>query len=70
MASSSVLSEGQFPGKRQRRKDPHTEDTTGAKFSGDPGESKTMRNAGSHVPKAPSVHKHHRKAGRRSHRAK
>jgi hypothetical protein len=69
MAEASILSPGQFSGKRQKRTDPHGDTQSNmVKFSGDPGQSKTMKNAGSHLPKAPDKHPHHRKSGRRSHR--
>jgi len=69
MSSTSVLAEGQFGGKRQKRVDPHTIDMLGPQFSGQPGGSKTMTIAGGHLPPPQAKHKHHRKAGKRSHRA-
>jgi hypothetical protein len=71
MASASVLSEGQFHGTRQKRRDP-TGDAkfSKIKFSGSPGDSKTMHIAGGKLPRAPEKHPHHRKAGRRTRRAR
>lgn len=72
MAESPVLSQAQF---RKRAPDrPH--DPSGdprfnkIKFSGVPGKSKTMHIARGHVPHPPSEHPHHRKAGKRSRRAR
>lgn len=68
MAQASVLSQGQFKGKRQRRVDPKSQNTM-TKFSGDPGVSKTMKiSSGGGLPKAQDKHLHHNRAGRRSHR--
>jgi hypothetical protein len=71
MAATSVLSQKQFPGKRQLVKDPSGDPQWNkVRFSGSAGASKTMHIAGGHLPKPPSVHPHHLKIGRRSHRAK
>lgn len=68
MAQASVLSPGQFAGKRQKRVDPHRGASSVA-FSGDPGSSKTMNvRSGQGLPKAQDKHMHHNRAGRRSHR--
>ena len=71
MAATSVLSQGQFPGPRQKKADPTGDErTTKVRFSGEPGNSKTMHIAGGHLPAAPGIHPHHRKAGKRPRRAR
>lgn len=71
MAATSVLSKKQFGGSHQVTKDPSGDPKWNkTRFSGSPGASKTMHVAAGHLPKPPSVHPHHRKAGKRSHRAK
>lgn len=70
MAQASLLSQGQFAKKRQKRVDPHSASMGTPTFSGDPGASKTMTiSAGGGLPKPQDKHKHHRKAGIRSKRA-
>jgi len=65
--SASVLSQHQFKGKKQLRRDPRS-DKKKPKFSGAEG-PKTMSVAGGHVPPAQSRHRHHRKNAPKSHRA-
>jgi hypothetical protein len=68
MAQASILSQGQFRGKRQKRVDPKLTGNS-PRFSGDPGASKTMTiSAGGGLPKPQDKHVHHRKAGMRSKR--
>lgn len=66
--ATSVLSPGQFSGRREIRRDPNS-DSRKAKFSGAAG-SKTMQLArGRGLRPAPNRHRHREHAGARSHRA-
>jgi hypothetical protein len=67
MASASVLSQNQFSGTRQKRRDPKS-DNRKPKFSGAEG-GKTMTVAGGHVPPPQSRHRHHRKNSPKGRRA-
>lgn len=70
MQQTSVLSPGQFGGHRVKRTDPHATTAGTARFSGDPGASKTMsvRSTGIGLPKAQDKHIHHNRAGKKSKR--
>lgn len=66
--ASSVLSQKQFP---QKRKDPSGDPKFNrVRFSGSAGGSKTMHIAKGAVPNPPGEHPHHRKAGKRTRRAR
>lgn len=69
--SSDVLSPAQFSrGLPRHAKDPASDPKfSKPRFSGGTG-SKTMHIAHGHVPKPPGSHPHHRKAGRRTRRAR
>lgn len=71
MASPGTLNKAQFTQRKVTPKDPSGDVRWNKpRFSGNPGSSKTMHIAKGHVPKPPSSHPHHRKAGKRSHRAR
>lgn len=66
---SKLLSSAQFA-RTSKNGDPGNQYKGKPRFSGDPGDSKTMHIAKGRLPNAPGVHPHHRRAGRRVRRAR
>jgi hypothetical protein len=69
--ASAVLSQSQFGRVAPKKKDPSGDPKFNrVRFSGSAGGSKTMHIAKGAVPKPPGEHPHHRKAGKRTRRAR